>query len=119
MFALLGTADPATLRTWFSRLSEGGRPLRDERQDQVFLAGEVAEEGPLGDIDRIGDLMNGRVVVALGREELQGRRDQGVLGELLLALPPVRHSLAGPCLVGPCLVGHCFLHAVHVTAPSR
>ena len=25
MFALLGTADPATLRRWFSRLSDGGR----------------------------------------------------------------------------------------------
>lgn len=25
MLALLGTADPATLRTWFSRLSDGGR----------------------------------------------------------------------------------------------
>src|SRR5881394_316332 len=25
MLALLGTAAPATLRTWFSRLSEGGR----------------------------------------------------------------------------------------------
>jgi len=25
MLALLGTADPSTLRTWFSRLSEGGR----------------------------------------------------------------------------------------------
>jgi PhnB protein len=25
MLALLGTADPSTLRTWFARLSEGGR----------------------------------------------------------------------------------------------
>ena len=24
MLALLGTADPSTMRTWFSRLSEGG-----------------------------------------------------------------------------------------------
>jgi PhnB protein len=29
MFALLGTAPPATLRTWFSRLSEGGRVVDD------------------------------------------------------------------------------------------
>jgi PhnB protein len=29
MLALLGTADPATLRTWFSRLSEGGRVVDD------------------------------------------------------------------------------------------
>lgn len=28
MLALLGTAAPSTLRTWFSRLSEGGRVLR-------------------------------------------------------------------------------------------
>jgi PhnB protein len=31
MLALLGTADPFTLRTWFSRLSEGGRVV-DELQ---------------------------------------------------------------------------------------
>jgi PhnB protein len=29
MQALLGTADPSTLRTWFSRLSEGGRVVDD------------------------------------------------------------------------------------------
>jgi PhnB protein len=29
MLALLGTAPPATLRTWFSRLSEGGRVVDD------------------------------------------------------------------------------------------
>ena len=29
MLALLGTADPSTLRTWFSRLSEGGRVMDD------------------------------------------------------------------------------------------
>jgi PhnB protein len=29
MLALLGTAAPATLRTWFSRLSEGGRVVDD------------------------------------------------------------------------------------------
>jgi len=29
MFSLLGTADPATLRTWFARLSDGGRVLDD------------------------------------------------------------------------------------------
>lgn len=29
MLALLGTAAPATLRTWFSRLSEGGRIVDD------------------------------------------------------------------------------------------
>ena len=89
-------------RTGRQFLGEGGRPVRDERQHQVFLAGEVTEERPLGDIDRVGDLVDGRVVVALGREQFQGRLDQGVLGELLLALPPVGHCLAGPC----------FLHAV-------
>ena len=29
MLALLGTADPATLRTWFSQLSEGGQVVAD------------------------------------------------------------------------------------------
>jgi PhnB protein len=29
MFALLGTAAPATLRTWFARLSDGGRVVTD------------------------------------------------------------------------------------------
>lgn len=29
MLALLGTADPPTLRTWFSRLSDGGKVLDD------------------------------------------------------------------------------------------
>lgn len=31
MLALLGTADPATLRRWFSRLSEAGRVVDDMR----------------------------------------------------------------------------------------
>lgn len=29
MLALLGTADPTTLRTWFARLGEGGRVVED------------------------------------------------------------------------------------------
>lgn len=29
MLSLLGTADPGTLRTWFSRLSDGGRVVDD------------------------------------------------------------------------------------------
>jgi PhnB protein len=32
MLALLGTADPSTLRTWFSRLSDGGRVVDDLQQ---------------------------------------------------------------------------------------
>jgi len=32
MLALLGTADPATLRTWFARLSDGGRVVDDLQQ---------------------------------------------------------------------------------------
>jgi PhnB protein len=32
MLALLGTADPATLRQWFSRLSDGGRVADDLQQ---------------------------------------------------------------------------------------
>jgi len=32
MLALLGAAEPSTLRTWFSRLSEGGRVVDDLQQ---------------------------------------------------------------------------------------
>ena len=32
MLALLGAAEPATLRTWFSRLSEGGQVVDDLQQ---------------------------------------------------------------------------------------
>lgn len=32
MFALLGTADPATLRRWFARLGEGGQVVDDLQQ---------------------------------------------------------------------------------------
>jgi PhnB protein len=32
MLALLGTADPSTLRTWFLRLSEGGHVVDDLQQ---------------------------------------------------------------------------------------
>jgi len=39
MLALLGTADPATLRTWFSRLSEGGRVV-DELQKRPWGASD-------------------------------------------------------------------------------
>lgn len=35
MLALLGTADPPTLRTWFSRLSDGGRVV-DELQQRPW-----------------------------------------------------------------------------------
>ena len=39
MLALLGTAAPATLRTWFSRLSEGGRVV-DELQKRPWGASD-------------------------------------------------------------------------------
>lgn len=32
MFALLGTSDPATMQTWFARLSEGGHVIDDLHQ---------------------------------------------------------------------------------------
>ncbi len=32
LFSLLGTADPATLRDWFSRLADGGRVVDDLRK---------------------------------------------------------------------------------------
>jgi PhnB protein len=47
MLALLGTADPSTLRTWFSRLSEGGRVV-DDLQERPW----GASDGQV--IDRFG-----------------------------------------------------------------
>lgn len=47
MMALLGTADPRTLRTWFSRLSEGGQVVDDlQRRPWGASDGQV--------IDRFG-----------------------------------------------------------------
>ncbi|WP_136612162.1 VOC family protein [Sinomonas albida] len=44
MLTLLGTADPDTLRTWFARLSEGGRVV-DEFQERPWGAwdGQVVD----------------------------------------------------------------------------
>jgi PhnB protein len=39
MLALLGTAAPSTLRTWFSRLSEGGRVV-DDLQTRLWCASD-------------------------------------------------------------------------------
>jgi PhnB protein len=39
MLSLLGTTDPSTLRTWFSRLSEGGRVL-DDLQERPWGASD-------------------------------------------------------------------------------
>ena len=47
MLALLGTADPATLRNWFSRLSEGGRVV-----DELQVRPWGASDGQV--IDRYG-----------------------------------------------------------------
>ena len=47
MLALLGTADPATLRTWFSRLSEGGKVV-----DDLQMQPHGASDGQV--IDRYG-----------------------------------------------------------------
>jgi PhnB protein len=39
MFALLGTAPPATLRSWFSRLADGGRVV-DDLQERPWGASD-------------------------------------------------------------------------------
>ncbi len=39
MLALLGTADPTTLRTWFARLAEGGRVV-DDLQERPWGASD-------------------------------------------------------------------------------
>ena len=60
MLALLGTADAGTLRTWFSRLSEGGRVVHDLTRrpwgasdgqvvDRFGLQWLIGFEGPDGD----------------------------------------------------------------------
>jgi PhnB protein len=44
MLALLGTADPATLRTWFDRLAEGGRVVDDlQRRSWGDSDGQVVD----------------------------------------------------------------------------
>ena len=52
----------------------------------LLLVGEVAEEGALGDLDGVGDLVDGRLLVPLGREQFERRAQQRVAGALLLAL---------------------------------
>jgi len=47
MLSLLGTADPATLRSWFSRLSEGGQVV-----DDLQMRPHGASDGQV--IDRFG-----------------------------------------------------------------
>lgn len=44
MLSLLGTADPSTLRNWFSRLSEGGRVVDDlQRRPWGAFDGQVVD----------------------------------------------------------------------------
>lgn len=44
MLALLGTAEPATLRAWFSRLCEGGRVVDDlQRRPRGASDGQVVD----------------------------------------------------------------------------
>ena len=48
MLALLGTTTPATLRTWFSRLSEGGRVVDDlQRRPWGASDGQVIDRSGL------------------------------------------------------------------------
>ena len=96
------------LRSASSGRLRGGRAahgLEEARLDQlldgegdVLLAGEVAEEGALGDVDGVDDLVDGRRLVALLREELEGGADQGVPGALLLALTQSRSVAVPPSL---------------------
>ena len=61
-----------------------------ERQRQVFLVREVPEERALGHVNRVGDLADGRLLVALGDEQRERGVNQGVAGLPLLPLPPLR-----------------------------
>lgn len=65
----------------------------------LLLAGEVAEEGALGDLHRFDDLVDGGLLVPLCGEKIEGGVQQGVPGASLL---PFTQSgrIRGPLLIG-------------------
>ena len=59
--------------------------MLDEKERQVLLAGEVAEERPLGYVDGIGDLVHRRARVSLGLKQIESGIDEGLSSLALLA----------------------------------
>src|SRR6185295_1943739 len=57
------------------RLVVPGKRLLDDQVEQVFLALHVMVEAALQDPDRVGDVLDGGGVIALGLEDLRRRRD--------------------------------------------
>ena len=66
-------------------------------QDHVVLGREVPEEGALGDLRCVGDLLDGDVVVALRREEPERGVFDLARGSLATALPQ-RRTVEAPLL---------------------
>nr|WP_244950196.1 hypothetical protein [Streptomyces griseofuscus] len=66
--------------------------------DQVFLAREVVEEGAAGHVGAFGDLVDGRLVVALLGEEFQRRRVQALF--YLDLVSPAAPQGPGPRALG-------------------
>lgn len=64
--------------------------IRKPVQHQVFLGGEVPEEGRLGDLGRRGDVVDRDAVEAALQEQRDGRVADGVARLLLLAGPQSR-----------------------------
>ena len=57
-----------------------GQPSDLIAEQDVDLGGEVAEEGPGGDVGGLGDLLDGRLVVAVRLEQLERGRLEGHAG---------------------------------------
>jgi hypothetical protein len=72
--------------------------------DHVLLGGEVAEERALGHLDRGHDLVDGRLLVPLGEEEVERRVDQRQPGALLLAFAQARQGAPGRAVLPGSLV---------------
>jgi hypothetical protein len=61
--------------------------IREAVQDQVFLGGEIPEEGRLGDLGRRGDVDDRNVVEAVRQEQRDRGVGDGVMSSRLLAGP--------------------------------
>src|SRR5450759_1872634 len=71
--------------------------LAEDRLEDRLLVGEVVVDVPRGDAGRLGDLADARAAVALAREQLQRRLENGrpALLRSLVLLHPGECSAAG------------------------
>jgi hypothetical protein len=77
---------------WSSGLDEVRLREPGHEESGLLLAREVAEEGALRDVDGLGDLVDGGLLVALGGEQFEGGAQQCVPGTGLLALAQRLHA---------------------------